>query len=368
MTAVRILSAADLMALVLPEPRWAVHEVVPEGLTILAGRPKLGKSWLVLAIALAIALGGRAFGQLAVEAGDVLCLMLEDSAKRLQSRLGMLLAGVAPPDRLYLAREWPRADQGGVEAIAEWLATHRSARLVVVDTHARFRAQRRGRERGYADDVADLEPLQQLAIRHQVAIVVLHHLRKGGADDWIDTISGTLGLAGVADGLLGLFRARGESQATLKVTGRDVEEREFGLRFDPPTGTWWMLGEAADTVQLGDGTRRMLDAMSRVSRPATARELAGYTGQTYDAARKLLQRLREDGHVVGSRDGWAIARAHARTQHVPGVPPPLWVPGTPGTSETHRTIETEGTLSLGDDDGNLLSLDEYRPRDVEEDE
>src|SRR6266851_2479123 len=104
----RILNAVDLMALELPEPRWAVTGLIPEGLNIFAGRPKTGKSWLMLGTAIAVASGGRALGQVKVAQGDVLYLALEDSPRRLQERIGVLLGDSPPPARLDLAREWSR--------------------------------------------------------------------------------------------------------------------------------------------------------------------------------------------------------------------------------------------------------------------
>ena len=80
-------SAADLLALTLPEPKWAVAGLLPAGFSVLAGKPKLGKSWLGLDIALAVALGGVALGSIHVSQGDVLYLALEDTTRRLQTRI-----------------------------------------------------------------------------------------------------------------------------------------------------------------------------------------------------------------------------------------------------------------------------------------
>jgi len=334
-----IWSAAELLALELPEPRWAVPGLVPEGVTILAGRPKLGKSWLGLGLAIAVASGGRALGSIELDAGDALYLGLEDSAKRLQQRLVTMLDGRKAPARLSVTRDWPK---GGHEQLGEWLEAHPHARLVVLDTLARFRAPARGRDRGYSDDYADLEPLQQLASQRQVAIIVVHHIRKLAADDWIDTITGTLGLAGAADALLGLFRARGEAQAVLKVTGRDLEEQELGLRFDPHGGTWAMLGEAATTVGLSPERREILDVLGRRSRPANAREVADVVGKSHDATRKLLQRMRAERIVSQSPDGWSLVRARESPMSHLSHPttPTDGTHGTDGTRKTHGTGET----------------------------
>src|SRR5262249_58141949 len=83
-TNVETFTAAELVAMELPEPRWAVEGILPEGVTVLAGKPKLGKSWLALNVALAVAGGGVALGAVRVEGGLVLYLALEDTRRRLQ--------------------------------------------------------------------------------------------------------------------------------------------------------------------------------------------------------------------------------------------------------------------------------------------
>lgn len=88
-----IMSAADLLAKEFPEPKYAVEGILPEGLTVFVGKPKLGKTWCVLGIAIAVASGGRALGKIPVEKGEVLCLGLEDGARRLKDRLKLLLNG-----------------------------------------------------------------------------------------------------------------------------------------------------------------------------------------------------------------------------------------------------------------------------------
>ena len=108
-------TALDLMAAELPPVRWVVPGVLSEGVPLLAGKPKLGKSWLALGKCLAVAAGGVALGTRQVERGDVLYLALEDNRRRLQKRLSKMLCGPAP-NRLEIATAWPKLDEGGVEA------------------------------------------------------------------------------------------------------------------------------------------------------------------------------------------------------------------------------------------------------------
>src|SRR5215212_8360654 len=201
-------SAKELMAIEFPLPRWIVPGIVPEGTTILAGKPKMGKSWLALGTSLAVAAGGIALGTKRVERGAVLYLALEDNPRRLQSRLKKLLPGGAAPEGLELATEWPRLGDGGLDALEAWLNTHPDARLVVIDTLAKIRAGQSGKNL-YKEDYEAVEPLVELAAHHNVAILIVHHLRKLGAEDPLDQVSGSMGLTGGADGALVLNRERG---------------------------------------------------------------------------------------------------------------------------------------------------------------
>src|SRR5262249_18337805 len=128
LAAVELLSAPDLLELELPPLRWAVEGVLPEGLTMLVGKPKIGKSWAVFSLAVAVATGGRALGQIAVEQGDVLYLALEDGKRRLKSRLRAMLGTTAPPPGLTLSTRWPRLDQGGLTLLDAWLDQHAHAK------------------------------------------------------------------------------------------------------------------------------------------------------------------------------------------------------------------------------------------------
>jgi hypothetical protein len=127
------ITASDLAAKHFPPITYVVPNYVVQGLTVLAGRPKAGKSWLALDIAVGVAIGGRVFGSIKVDQGDTLYLALEDNQRRLQNRLNKLLPSTQKPQRLHLATECPRLNAGGVEAIDAWCAKVPKARLIVVD-------------------------------------------------------------------------------------------------------------------------------------------------------------------------------------------------------------------------------------------
>jgi AAA domain len=193
---------AELMKKVFPAPRAVVDKVILEGLTLLAGKPKLGKSRLMLDIAIAVACGGKALGHLPVDPGPVLYISLEDPERRLQGRIGPLLADCHAPKRFEYETEWPKVDEGGLDDLELWLAEHPGARLIVIDTLKRLRPKPKVGQNVYDADYEALQGLADLCHRHEgLAIVVVHHTNKlQEAEDFADLISGSTGLPGSVDG------------------------------------------------------------------------------------------------------------------------------------------------------------------------
>lgn len=160
---VQQINANDLMALDIPEVSWAVDGFLPSGCSILSGGPKMGKSILALHIALAISTGGIALGSIEVERGDVLYAALEDTKRRLQSRIRN--SGIQPGSdlsRLTLVTEIPRQHEGGLMWIENWLQTHPEARLVIIDTLQRFRKPHSANGDRYASDYEAIGAIKRL--------------------------------------------------------------------------------------------------------------------------------------------------------------------------------------------------------------
>lgn len=321
-------TAADLLRVDLPEPRWAVDPLFPEGLAFMAGAPKLGKSWFALGVGIAVASGGCALGTIQVDRGEVLYLALEDNARRLQERLRMLLRGDAAPQGLYLETQWPRLGVGGDDQLVAWVTEHPAARLVIVDVYPRVRPLTHGRI-SFETDYEAASLLQAIAVEFGVAIVALYHTRKAESSDFVEMVQGTFGTAAAADTIVVVKRARGEADATLHVTGRDVLEQELALRFAADVGTWELLGDAAEYA-VGETRRLILEAV-RDHGTLSPKDASDITGVTHEAAKKAMQRMFKDGQLAAS-DG--------RYTAVPAVPesPDEHYTGT-GGQEGHLSSE-----------------------------
>jgi RecA-family ATPase len=183
-------TARDLQAMAFPPLQFVVPGFVVEGLTIIAGKPKIGKSWMVLDWGLAVACGGIAFGSVRCEYGDVLYCALEDNKRRLQRRLQQLLGNNEWPGRLELRTRMPRLDDGALTEIRQWAKRAERPRLVVIDTFKQVKPPRLRQDGAYDSDYDALAPLQELAGDLGIAIVVIHHTRKQESEDPLDTVSG----------------------------------------------------------------------------------------------------------------------------------------------------------------------------------
>jgi hypothetical protein len=294
----RGISAAALMAKHFEPVNYVIPGYVAEGLTVLAGAPKLGKSWMTLAWALAVSSDGLAFGSIAVLGGDVLYLALEDNERRLKKRL--LHMGVTDaPERLTFHTTWPNLDDGCLDAVDRWLQQHPAARLIVVDVLAKVRGAAGGRESAYEGDYRVLAGLQGIAGQYGVAIVVVHHTRKMEAADPFDAVSGTRGLTGAADTVLVLNRdigTAGSGRVTIYGRGRDIEEIETALEFNRDNGTWNVVGAAYEVASTSE-RQAILDVLRQSANPLNAREISDLTGKKYDAVRRSLARMAQASEI-----------------------------------------------------------------------
>jgi hypothetical protein len=310
-------SATDLMAAEFPEPKWAVPGMICEGVNLFCGPPKVGKSWASLGLGLDIAAGGTAFGSIPVNAGPVLYLALEDTARRLQSRMRTLLDGNRAPEQLTIVTECPRLDNGGAEMIDGWLTNHPTARLVVVDVFAKIRPAAAHGSNAYDADYAAIGAIKRLADKHAVAFLVVHHVRKAGSDDFPSEVSGTNGIAGAADATLVLKRGRGKADGILHITGRDVEEVEHAFAFDPARGAWRLLnGDPRDLAMTDNQTT--VSEFLRDNPGSGPRAIAEATGIKESTVKAVL--------IRGETDGWFANAGRGRWSAVDhGVEAePMW--------------------------------------------
>lgn len=289
------ISAAALMMKHFPPLRYVVDGYVSEGLTILAGAPKLGKSWMALNIAVAVAGGEPAFGTVPCETGDVLYLALEDNERRLRSRL-LAMGCQEAPDRLTLCTRWPTLADGAVDQMEEWAASAPKPTLVVIDVLAKVREAASGRDTAYDADYRTLTALQELAGERNIAILVIHHTRKQESDDPFDSVSGTRGLTGAADTVLVLKKEHSNGRTVLYGRGRDIAEIETIFEFDGCRGRWSVRGEAADLGRT-DERDEILEVLKDADQPMSPKAVSDVLGKNSETVRQILSRMARAGEI-----------------------------------------------------------------------
>ena len=294
------IDAETLSKKVFPPLVWVIDGILPEGCYLLSARPKVGKSWLALQMALSVAHGTSMWNS-TVAQGVAVYLALEDNQRRLQSRLDTLRPGQWATKNLLLYTNWKRINQGGLKDI-ETLIVEKKPRLIIIDTLAKVRPIVGRNENAYQADYGALAPLTSLANKYRCSIVVVTHNRKGKSeDDPLEMISGTLGQAGAVDGAFVIEGKRGGETYTLTVAGRDIQhDGDFAIR-KLQNAEWELLGPAG-AVFASNERKRVLDLL-KLTGPLKPKEIAERIGKRPGAIRELLRKMLGDMQIDVEQDG-----------------------------------------------------------------
>lgn len=227
MKELKIYSSEYVMNTPMKPIEYCVDELISQGLFILVGAPKVGKSWLVLDMCLSIAKGENVLGN-ATPCGHAVYLSLEDSLIRLQNRLYELTD--EPSDNLHFAIMAGTINNGLAEQIEYCKKRFDDLKIVVIDTLQKVRNES---DSSYGSDYKELSVLKALADKLGIAIILVHHTRKSSDSDPFNMISGTTGLSGCVDGSMVLIESkRGSRTAKLHCVGRDIENQEINVVFE----------------------------------------------------------------------------------------------------------------------------------------
>lgn len=234
-------------------PEFIVSGVLPVGLSFLSGAPKIRKSFMALQLAAAVAIGQPFLGHDTTQT-DVCYLDLEGSKSRISYRAERMTVSV--PRNVYVTNTVKRRLANGlVDDLRQIHRERPSIRLFIIDTYSRARGRvATGGANAYDSDVGLLEPLQRMAIEENIAVLCIHHDKKGAAfaSDSFERLSGTMGISGSCDSVLNLISdgKRFEGRATLEYTPRDARGGEQKLVFDERFGEWQEIIEpTADLMQ-----------------------------------------------------------------------------------------------------------------------
>lgn len=278
-----VVSMEDIYGMVFSPKEWIIKGILRSGLYILAGAPKVGKSFLVGQIAYHVSTGRPLWGY-PVHRSPVLYMALEDDHQRLQERMFRMF-GVESTKDLYFSIHAKNLREGLEEQIAGFVKDHPGTRLIIIDTLKKIRPGDDDTY-SYARDYADMTQLKKIADDNGICLLLVHHTRKKEDEsDAFNTVSGTNGLTGAADGsFIFAKKRRTDSDAVLQFTGRDLQDQIFYLSKNRETLTWEL-----DRVEVEDFTPPPDPVLIAVSQIVTAD-----TPQWSGSPTELAEALSED--------------------------------------------------------------------------
>ena len=246
-TKLAVIDGETLVDMKLPPTKFCVDTLLPQGLCILGGASKIGKSWWVRIAK------GEPMWELKTAGRTTLYLCLEDTLRRVQNRL-LCITDEVPPNAFFATSAGTLSD-GLCEQIRDFVKEHSDTVFVAVDTFQILRNN--SIDTSYANDYEEIRILKQLADELGICLLLVHHLRKQGDSDPFNKLTGTTGIVGAVDTAFVLDKSRRNADsATLYCTGRDVEDRQLELRFSKEEFVWKMLGDSMENremLQLGYG-------------------------------------------------------------------------------------------------------------------
>jgi len=297
-------TATTLLAKTFAPLRCFVDEILAEGMTILGGKPKKGKSYLALDMSLSIAVGRQAFMKFPTEKAQVLYVSLEDGERRLQRRLRAIQPNITTPQGLDFLYTFPRLGDGALEALQHYAQTYQ---VIIIDVIGRILPAQTPARKSLSEyqEMSDvLSPIQQLAMEKNVAILIIDHLRKASVEDDGDAIMGTQSKLGSADHALIYGRKGEEKDGVLKVFGRDLEEDKFVLSM--VDGHLEFLGRG-ELYEVDSEQNKIISLLEEEHRPMAIPEIMKAMGINGDAHYKrfrvLMHRLYAEDRVGRTKRG-----------------------------------------------------------------
>ncbi len=293
-----ICTATQLMEMSFQPPEWLIDKLLPEGLAVLSGAPKIGKSWLSLQIALAVTTSSPLFGRKPPFDKHVLLLALEDNERRLQDRITK--CGIAPSDKLILTTRWDI----GIPGLKDFLLKYPDIGLCIIDTLAVFSPSQDAKGRNaYDADVVRMRQLHELGRETNTSLLLIHHDKQGEDSDWTNKMNGSNGIIGTADTLIRLsVQKRGSKQGKLEVTGRDVEDVVLNLKLNEDT-MHWKIDKNQDDNQLTGLQKSVLGLVPASPASTRSRAIAAKLGKEQSQISDILKKLIDRGYISNAEYG-----------------------------------------------------------------
>lgn len=297
-------------------PPALIENMLYNGLTIMAGKAKSGKSFLSLQLSISVALGTPALsGRAITRPGGVVYYSLEMGENRTADRMRKLLeTEQVSLQNVDFVWDCLPMNSGGIEQL-DMVLEEKKPNLVIIDTFLGF-VKGQAKEGGdlLRNQYSEVERIKKLADKHETAILLVHHTRKSGKSDdgeaGIDLVAGTGGFTAACDSVW-IFRKAPDDMFNLDITGRDVEEQSLALKFERDPLGWKIVGDAVKVKQQGEDD--FIVKMLFDEGAMTAARLGGKVRIPPRRMAEILERLDFEGRVTKQSGGSyrAVLGGHA---------------------------------------------------------
>jgi len=301
-------TAAEILATDYPPLKWVVPQIIPEGLTKIDGSPKVGKSWLALHLASCVSHGGYFMGSIEVEQKEVLYLALEDSFSRIKDRI--IKQGGHANDKLFI--ETPKSWKGGIGALKSYVKQYPNTGLIIIDTLFKFSPLEDSNE--YSKTYKPLSIIQEIAAETRIPIILIHHTRKGAnnntGENWADEGMGSTGFAAAVDTTILLQKKDGKNEGSIRIKGRDIEEKSYDITFDKEICTWRIIGESEIVRSDPKAQAEVLSLLEKNPEGLKTSDIATMLGKKDNAISNILKTLDGKGKAKRHDNKWFYSQFH----------------------------------------------------------
>ncbi len=234
----------------IPPIEYIVDILIAKGVVILSAKSKIGKSWLALQLAVAVASGSNFLGFNTTQ-GTVLYIDLENAEAVAQSRLIKVLDGAEPPENLYIVNKYSTMNDTFIDDLCEFLDTHTETSLVIVDVFQKIKRPKKSSQTDYEDMYEHLSELKAITDKYNISLMLIMHNRKMvDQSDPFSNIIGSTAIMGASDETIVIHKQdRSDKDAKLSITGRTVQENEFVIKFNKPLCKWEFVGNAEEVAE-----------------------------------------------------------------------------------------------------------------------
>ncbi len=325
MTTNNIISSKELSDMQLKEPTWFIDEIMPEGITLVVAKPKVGKSALILYLMIQIALQNKVWGSFETHPSKILYLPYDDPMRRLKYRLHRICEAMEIND-MSLENNFSIYDKEYLNEISietnmeEMLESFKDDgfKLIIIDTLNQGIRFKHFDNNVYKNDYKNISTLKEVTERLGLSLIIIHHEKKGEKMDSIDAASGSAGITAAVDTIWRLTGNNSDKSIMLEIKGKDVESNTYKLEMETDTFVWLLdptdLQVNTSSV-LSPEQKELLEHLQSTDEEMSSKDIGAYLNKKPSALSQSLRKLEKKGYVTSPHYGkWKAKKSNGLGQ------------------------------------------------------